>query len=347
LFSLCLLFFFLYLAFILFRPYCGTIVFAVALISVCHPAHQRILQRCKGRKNLAALVSTTLLVLVIIIPLLSFTAALIDQGAVSLGQVNAWVKAGNLEKAIASEKLQPVRTLVDRLLTRFKIRELNLQKMLAESSAKLGKFVLSRGTELLGNATRLLVSFLLLILMVFYFFRDGQLMVERLQHLLPLSKENEERLTERVRVLSNTVVLANVATAAAQGVVGGIGLWIAGIPALFWGSMMAFTSLIPAVGTALVWVPAVAYLLITGHKGKALFLAIWCVVLVGSIDNFLRPFLMKGEGGTSSFYLFFAILGGMQAFGLMGIIYGPLILGMCSIVIYQYELEYKDLLTNE
>ncbi len=137
------------------------------------------------------------------------------------------------------------------------------------------------------------------------------------------------------------------ATAVAQGFAGGIGLWIAGISPLFWGTMMAFASLIPVVGTAIIWLPAVVYLVLIGSWGKAVFLAIWSMVVVGSIDNFLRPFLMKGEGGISSIYLFFAILGGINLFGIVGILYGPLILGVAAILLYLYELEYGEVLAEE
>jgi predicted PurR-regulated permease PerM len=107
--------------------------------------------------------------------------------------------------------------------------------------------------------------------------------------------------------------------------------------------MMAFTSLIPVVGTAVIWVPAVVYLVLVQSWGKALFLAIWSMLVVGSIDNFLRPFLMKGEGGISSIYLFFAILGGINLFGLVGILYGPLILGVAAILLHLYEHEYSEM----
>jgi predicted PurR-regulated permease PerM len=171
--------------------------------------------------------------------------------------------------------------------------------------------------------------------------------LEKLKYVSPLSREQEERLIERVRNLSRSVVVANGATAVAQGFAGGIGLWISGIPPLFWGTMMAFTSLIPVVGTAVIWVPAVVYLVLIQSWGKALFLAIWSMVVVGSIDNFLRPFLMKGEGGVSSIYLFFAILGGINLFGIVGILYGPLILGVAAILLYLYEHEYSEMLAEE
>lgn len=347
LFLLTLLFFFLYLVFLIFRPYVGTLVFAIVLTSVCYPFHNHIFKRCKGRENLAAFITATLLVVIVVVPLVSFSAALVQQGVESFGKVDAWLEGGNLEEVLSGKWVQPLYKTVQRQLARVGVEQLNVRKVLMDASSALGQLVFSWGKEFLGNVTGLLVRFLLLIVLVFYLFRDGQGILKRLKHLSPLSTEQEERLIQRIRSLSSSVVLANVATAAAQGMAGGIGLWISGIPPLFWGTMMAFTSLIPAVGTAIVWLPAVCYLLVVGNWGKGLFLTAWCVLVVGSIDNFLRPFLMKGEGGISSIYLFFAILGGIQIFGIVGILYGPLILGVTAILLYLYELEYSEVLTEE
>jgi predicted PurR-regulated permease PerM len=120
------------------------------------------------------------------------------------------------------------------------LEDLNVRKTILDASAGLGQRILSWGKGFLGNVTGLLVQCLLLILLVFYFIREGQALLERLKHLSPLSKEQEEILIERVRGLSRSVVMANGATAVAQGFAGGIGLWIAGISPLFWGTMMAF-----------------------------------------------------------------------------------------------------------
>jgi predicted PurR-regulated permease PerM len=347
LFLLSLLFFFLYLTFLLFKPYLGTIIFAVVLTSVCQPVYRRILQWGKGRKNLAAFLTATLLVVIVVVPLVSFSTALVQQGVESVERVSDWLQSGNLEKVLSKEWVQPLHKMADGLLSQLGLEHIKLQKVLVDGSAKLGKFILSWGTELLGNVPGLLVHFALMILMVFYLFRDGRVLLERLKHLSPLAKKQEEKIIQRIRALASSVVLANVGTAAAQGVAGGIGLWIAGISPLFWGTMMAFTSLIPVVGTALVWLPAAGYLLLAGSWGKALFLVVWSVLVVGSIDNFLRPFLMKGEGGISSIYLFFAILGGMNLFGVVGILYGPLILGVMAILVHLYEIEYSEVLAND
>jgi predicted PurR-regulated permease PerM len=347
LFLLALLFFFIYLAFRVFRPYVGTMVFASVLTSVCYPFHRKILKRCKYRQNLAAFITAALLVGIVVVPLVSFSAALVQQGVETVGKVNTWLKAGNLEEVLSGKWVQPLRGMAEGLLTRVGVEQINLQKVLMNTSSTLGELVLSWGKELLGNVSGLLVRFLLLVVLVFHLLRDGPAIIRRLQDLSPLSKEQEGNLIERVRVLSKQVVWANAATGVAQGIAGGIGLWIAGIPALFWGTIMAFTSLIPAVGTALVWLPAVGYLLLVGSWGRGLFLALWCAVVVGSIDNFLRPFLMNEKGGISSIYLFFAILGGIQLFGIVGILYGPLILGVTAILLYLYELEYSAVLTEQ
>ena len=344
---LALLLFFLYLVFLIFRPYLGTLVFATILASVCYPFHGRILKWCKGRENLAALLTTALLVVIVVVPLVSFSAALVEQGVQSFGKANTWLKEANLQEILSGKWIQPLYEMAQRQLARLGVDQVNLREVLMEISSALGQLLLSWGKEFIGNVTGLVVRFLLLIVLVFYLIRDGKAILERLKHLSPLSPEQEERLIQRIRSLSRSVVLANLATAAAQGIAGGIGLWIAGIPALFWGTMMAFTSLIPAVGTAIIWLPAVCYLLIIGSWGKGIFLAAWCALVVGSIDNFLRPFLMKGEGDISSIYLFFAILGGIQLFGIVGILYGPLILGVTAILLYLYELEYSEVLTED
>lgn len=296
---------------------------------------------------MAALVSSALVVLIVVLPLLGFAVTLIREGGESFTEVQSWLQAGNLEKLLSWEGFQPLRSLAERYLAPLGLGQVNLRQILMNASSTLGQALLAKGPSLLGNATELAIRAFLLILLLFYFLRDGSTLVGRLRQLLPLARAQEESLIQRVRALTNSVILGNAATAVAQGVAGGIGLWISGIPAFFWGTMMAFTSLIPAVGTALVWAPAVAYLAIIGHWGKAVFLLVWCVVIVGSIDNFLRPYLMGGRSGLSTIYLFFAILGGIELFGVAGILYGPLVLGVCAILIYLYELEYKEVLTDE
>jgi predicted PurR-regulated permease PerM len=118
------------------------------------------------------------------------------------------------------------------------------------------------------------------------------------------------------------------------------------MPGLFWGTMMGFASLVPVVGTALIWVPAAAYLFLTGQIGMGVFFTLWSIIVVGSIDNFVRPLIMKGTSGLSTMYLFLSIMGGIQVFGMKGLLYGPLSLGMAVVMLRIYSEEYKDLLSQ-
>ena len=144
--------------------------------------------------------------------------------------------------------------------------------------------------------------------------------------------------------MARSVFVGSFLTALCQGVAGGIGLALVGIPALFWGAVIGVASLIPLVGTALIWVPAAGYLFLVGRWGSAVFLLIWCGVLVGFIDNFLRPFLMRGGGGLSPFYVFLAVMGGLEYFGLPGLLYGPLILTFAAAILYLYKEEFPTIL---
>ncbi len=146
-------------------------------------------------------------------------------------------------------------------------------------------------------------------------------------------------LIQRIQAVTKSAVFGTVLTGIAQGGLAMIAFAITGIPWLVYGVMLGFASLIPVVGTALVWVPCVIYLLIYGKIGSAIFLALWCIVVVGLVDNLLRPLLMQGKTGMPSLILFFAILGGIQLFGLIGVIYGPLIFGLCAVLLVIFELE--------
>jgi len=191
------------------------------------------------------------------------------------------------------------------------------------------------------------MNFILFVLLLFYVLRDGDRLLAWIMHLSPLSASHENRLLDRIREISKSAIFGILLTSAAQGLTAGIGLAITGIPGLFWGTMTALASLVPVVGTTLILVPAAGYLLLTGHAFKALFLIIWSVVMVGSIDNFLRPWLMQGQSKMSPVILFLAILGGIRAFGLLGLIYGPLVFGLLAIILYIYELEFATYLASQ
>ena len=212
---------------------------------------------------------------------------------------------------------------------------------LQDVALNASRFLLSHGAGVLSNLTGLLLHFGILLFLLFFLLRDGKDMLNHLKNFSPLGNHQEDRILQRIRDVARSVLLGSFLTALCQGLAGGVGLALCGIPGLFWGTVMAFASLVPVIGTALIWLPAVGWLVLMGSWKAAIFLAAWSILVVGSIDNFLRPFLMGGKSGLSPFSVFLAVMGGVQLFGLAGILYGPLIIGFAAVMLSIYEEEYR------
>lgn len=336
----------LFLAYKVVQPYLHTIILGVLLSTVWYPVHSRILRLVRGRKTLASLCSCGLMVLVVILPVSVMTVALVRQGVRSFKAVQAWIQAGGLDQIVQSSYVKSALEMAETHLGLSPSDLPDVGSTLVGFSSKIGQFLISHGGAFLGDLSSLAFKFALMIFLMFYLLLEGEGMKEWVLRMLPLKRSSEEQLIEKIRAVSRSALVGSIGTAAAQALVGAIGLAIVGIAPLFWGVMMGFASLVPMVGTAIVWVPACLYLLVTGSTIKAIVLAVWCVVLVGSIDNFLRPILMRGESGMSTLLLFFAIIGGIGYFGLIGIIYGPLIFGLCAVLLYLYQIEFSDTLAE-
>lgn len=345
-FLLVLLIFSLFLAYLTLRPFLETIIFAVVFASLLHPLQIRLSALFRGRNNLAALTVVFVLTFLIAIPIFFFVSALVSQGFDAMSQLNAWISEGNFDKLLAKLDVPQLENWAQKHLSFLDLQNIDLSSSLLAFTRDFGQFALKNAAGILENVASKISHFFVMIFVVFYLVRDGKGMIETIKYLSPLREDQENRILEGIRLVARSVLLGSFFTALCQGLAGGIGLTIVGIPGLFWGTVMGFSSLIPVIGTALVWGPAVVYLLLFGKWKAGVFLLVWSVVLVGSIDNFLRPFLMRGESNLSPFYIFLAIIGGVQYFGLAGILYGPLILTFAMVMLYIYGVEYQDFLND-
>lgn len=345
-FLVVVLLFSLYMTYNILRPFAHTIIFAIILASMFYPLHTWLARLCRGRNALAGLISILVITFVIVLPLLVFSSALISQAVQSINLVNDWIRAGNLQKIMEDTRIVTYTAWVQEHAPFIDLQKLDIQGNILQFSKNFGQFLLSQGANFLGDMLGIVSRFFIMMFIIFFLLRDGAEMVERIKYLAPLREDQEDRIIGRIRAVTRSALLGSFLTALGQGVSGGIGLSIVGIPGFFWGAMMGFTSLIPLIGTALIWIPAVIYLALLAKWKSMVFLIVWCVLVVGSFDNFLRPYLMKGQTGMSPFYIFLAIIGGVQYFGLAGIIYGPLILTFAMVMLYIYQIEYRDLLVG-
>lgn len=311
------------------------------------PIHEWIQKKMPEHKNFAAFLSCIVLTFIIVIPLLTVFGAIVQQGSVASQSVYQWVTDGGIQKFFDLPWIVKIFALANEYLPFDELNPQNIAQKIGQFATSFGTNLVAISAKILGDATNFLMDFFLMLFVLFFLLRDKEKIIKAMRHILPLSRSQEDKLLDEVEKVSKSAVLGSFLTAIAQGVAGGIGMWIVGFPGLFWGTMFGFASFIPVVGTALIWIPATLYLLITGDVNWGIFLAVWSAVVVGSIDNVLRPLLMQGSAGMNTLMIFFSLLGGIQLFGLIGLIYGPLIFAITIVLFNIYEEEFHGFLRDQ
>jgi predicted PurR-regulated permease PerM len=344
-FFIVLLLFSLYLLFYLVQPFLHSIILACAFTAISYPVYRRCLALTGGRRAPAALIVLSCITLVLAALIWIFVAGLIPQARSSISAVTAWL-AGADWSLTPGGRLEPLLEYMRTYLPEYTFDVDDLRQNMAGLSREAGQIILHYASSLLGNALMFFGYLLLTLLIMFFLFIDGEALVARLSYLLPLKPARTQVVMESLRRVSRSVLVGGVAVAVLQGVVGGIGLAVVGIPALFWGAVMVFAAFVPVVGTGLVWAPALVYLALAGEWKSAVFLGLWCGILVTGIDSILRPIILRGGARVPLLFIFMAILGGVHAFGVPGLLYGPMILGLVAAMLDMYAEEFRDVLRN-
>lgn len=335
----------LILACIVLHPFVNILIIGVVMAALFQPVHRRIVALCGGnRPTLAALLTTGFIFTCIIIPLFLFLGSLLAQGVQSVNALQVKLAATDFNKLFGHEALAPYLAWLQEHLPALDIKKLALQADLIDISKTAGQMLLDSGTRIIGNVFLLTMNFLILMFVLFFLIRDGHDMLTQLRYLVPLTTDQENRIIRQLDDVSKSVILGAFIIALAQGLAGGIGLFIVGIQPFFWGCMMGFASLIPVVGTAIIWLPVSVYLMLTGQWQWGVFMMAWGAVVISSIDSFIRPLLMQNRSNMSTFWVFLSIIGGIKFFGALGILYGPLILGFAMVMLTLYAEDYRHVL---
>lgn len=336
-----------YACYQLLQPYMNSIVMAFIISLLMFPLHEWIEKRLPRHKNIASLLSCVVLTFIIIIPLLAVFSAIVQQGSIASQGMYHWVTDGGMQAFFQQPFILKVLAFANEYLPFDDIQPDEIAQRIGQLATSFGANLVAISAKILGDATNFLVNFMLMLFVLFFLLRDHDKIILAIRHILPLSRSQEDMLLDEIEKVSKSAVLGSFLTAIAQGLAGGIGMWIVGFPGLFWGTMFGFASFIPVVGTALIWIPATAYLLLIGDTNWAIFLAIWSIGFVGSIDNVLRPLLMQGSAGMNTLMIFFSLLGGIHLFGLIGLIYGPLIFAITIVLFNLYEEEFRHFLDRQ
>ncbi|MFW5684974.1 MAG: AI-2E family transporter [Spirochaetota bacterium] len=317
------------------------IILSILLALLVMPVYGWLLKLLGGRRNLAALLTVLGVFLTILIPASGFMLLLFTQGASLLRDLSDRLDEGMETSLLEFPMLERLQSLIETRLPDASNDGASLSEQLSGVADSAVQFLVSNGVTIFGNIADVVAKFFILLFLLFYLVRDGASMVARLRDLLPLRDEQTSKIFDKVRDVTRAVVFGTLAVAALQGLLGGIGFRIVGLPGLVWGTVIGVSSLIPVVGTGLVTIPAVAYLFFNELYWQSAFFTIWAAVLVGGVDNYLRPFFMRGQARMSPFYIFLAIIGGLATFGLSGLVFGPLIIAIAIVVVEIYREEYR------
>ena len=333
----------LYLVYKIFSPFLACIFVSIILGLIFYPLYKWFLRRTKDRNRLSSVLTCTVITLAIIVPVSLMIGMLTAQSFELYRTIESKLEDGTLEEMIDLSGEGTIQSLLNRGLSFFDLEAKELVVGLSKALQSISGFIFTAGSGLVKNLSSLIVSFFLMIFALYYLFIEGEKVRDELILLSPLQARHERRVLDHFGQVTSASVKGSLLTALAQGVAGGVGFAAVGLPsAALWGSVMAFFSLIPMVGTAIIWVPASIYLIVAGHWIKGLILIGWGSLLVGMVDNLLKPILITSQTRMHPLLIFFSILGGLKAFGFLGIIIGPTILAIFLTVLEIYKEEFGE-----
>ena len=316
-------------------PFYGPILWGAIIALLFAPLYRRLLPRCKQRPNLAALATLLVVLVVLVLPLALIAAALAREAA----GVYQSLQSGEINPSrylrSVFEALPPA---ITGLLERLGVADFSsLQQRATDALARASQFIATQALAIGQNTFEFVVDFLITMYLAFFLIRDGEALARDLRHALPLAPAQRSELFAKFTVVIRATVKGDLLVAALQGLLGGLVFWFLGVNgALLWAVVMAFLSLLPVIGAALVWLPVALYFLLSGALWQGFALVAWGVLVIGLIDNLLRPILVGKDTQLPDYLVLTTTLGGMAVFGINGFVLGPAIAAMFVAVWHIY-----------
>ena len=308
-------------------PYSGAVLWATVLAIVFAPMYRRLSRSMRQKRTLAALATLLVIVLIVILPLTLITALLLQEGfsvyeRIQSGELNI----GEYFKQIFGALPSWVTDLLDRFeLTNVRV----MQERLSSGLMKTSQFLATQALNIGQNTFDFIIDLFIVLYLLFFLLRDGDGLTRRIRNAIPLHAEQQRDLLNKFTAVIRATIKGTVVVAILQGALGGLIFWALGVRApVLWGALMAVLSLLPAVGSALVWLPVAIYFLVTGAIWQGIVLIAFGVLVIGLVDNVLRPVLVGKETKIPDYVVLVATLGGIAIFGLNGFVIGPVIAAM-------------------
>jgi predicted PurR-regulated permease PerM len=311
-----------YLCYLLLLPFASALTWGITLAVVAHPLHRAIQKRIPNR-NAASLIAVLIVALALVVPILFVAKQVVSES----GSLVQTVRDPQVQQAWMQKLQQSPRFSQAFNWAQERLNLRGYAEQLASAAASWIPRIFA------GSAAGLTQLFIALF-SLYFLFRDSRFFIAAIGSLVPLSSAETHDVLSRVGRTIDASIRGRILIAAVQGILGGLMFWWLGLPApMLWGSAMALMATIPALGAFVVWVPAALFLAISGHPGKAGILTVWGSLVIGTIDNLLYPFLVGKDLPLHTLVIFFSVLGGVAAFGISGLVIGPVVVSIADALI--------------
>jgi len=324
------------------RSFLMAIFLAGIFAALSRPVYHWLEEKLKGRRSLASGLTLILIIFVVVVPLGVLTGVVTGQAIKVSQSAVPWVKAQLSQPGAVSNFLESI-PYYDKIAPH---SQLILRKA-GELVGSISQFLVNNLSSAAVGAVNLLFMLFVWLYSMYFFLMDGERLLEKILYYLPLQDEDEQMMLERFTSVTRATLKGTAVIGILQGGLAGLAFWAVGIPsATFWGVIMIVLSIIPSVGTAVVWLPAAVILGFGGAVGKAVGLAVFCGLVVGSLDNLLRPILVGKDTQMHELMIFFGTMGGIFMFGMVGVIIGPIIAALFVTIWEIYGQAFADVLPD-
>ena len=324
-------------------PFLKPLLLGALLAGLFHPLYRWITKVMGGRRSLGAAVTLLVLLVLGLGPVSAFLGIVLQQALTMSDQALPWLN----QHLGAATTFNVQEWVVKRspALAKYMPSQEQLLEQVGTAAKTTGAFLVGFASRMTATTFAFLLDLFVMLYAMFFFFRDGHRILERIFYYTPLSDEDETRMFTQFASITRATVKGTLVIGIIQGGLAGIAFWVAGIEgAALWGTIMTVLSIIPGIGAALVWVPAVIILFITGQNLTAILLAAWCAAVVGTVDNFLRPVLVGRDAKMPDLLILIGTLGGLFLFGPIGFIVGPIVCGLFLTVWDIYGATFREIL---
>jgi predicted PurR-regulated permease PerM len=344
-FFFALLLLILYGAFLILSPFLKAITWAVILAILVYPLYAWLLRRLRGRATPAALIVIVLITVLVIAPGIQLAWFLSDEAVLLVQSVRALLSTDDGARWQSLPWAQTLTSWWDRMSFQLVDFKIDWKDLLIQGAQSSSSFLVGQVKGIAQNVLLFSVNFVIVLITLFFLLRDGADFVMRVQRLLPMDREHQQRLFKNIIDAVLAVVHGSLLVAMVQGLLAGLAYWLLGVPfTVLWGVLTAFAALVPVGGTTLVTIPVSLYLFLQGNTVSGIIMLVWCLGVVVTVDNVLKPLIIGTRIKLPMLFLFFGILGGLAVFGALGLIIGPVIFALLAVLLDLYTEEYG---TNE